>query len=160
MLDSIPAIPIWVGILLVLVGGFGLFAKGSRRVLAVVTMAVGVFVCFHGPPKEGPTNDGKAVPPTEGSSASSSDPLLATMGPEVRKAIMYLADQLEKHPAMQAYVLPRSIVATDDTMVVVQNGASRTILQGLPVSFGHGSGCRHGGPQERTGRCPSRVRPN
>jgi hypothetical protein len=51
MLASIPGIPLWVGILLVLTGGIGcLFARrGVWRTLALVAAVAGVFVFFHPP---------------------------------------------------------------------------------------------------------------
>ncbi len=53
------------------------------------------------------------------------------MGSGVRKAVIYLADQLEKRPTMQGYVLRRALVEADDTLVVVQNSASREIYENM-----------------------------
>ena len=131
--------PLWAGIVLVVIGLGCLFARGFWPGLGFVAIAFGVLVCFHppAPAPEGNKNPDISVTPQKAkdtaNSGSSSALSLDTMSPRERKAIVYLGDQLEKHPAMQAYVLRAAPAEPGggNEMEVVQNSASRKIYQNV-----------------------------
>lgn len=74
LLNSIPVIPLWVGILLVTCGAAAvIFAKPfAVRALGLIVVAVGVMVCLHAP------NDATTALPSSTSTAE------GTAGSEVR----------------------------------------------------------------------------
>src|ERR1017187_8858888 len=46
----LPAIPLWVGIILIAAGFVSLIlARGFRRLLASIVLVAGTFACFHSP---------------------------------------------------------------------------------------------------------------
>jgi hypothetical protein len=56
MFTFIPGVPLWVGILLIVVGGVGcLAASGYRRGLALAALGIGIFACIHSPAPNAPS---------------------------------------------------------------------------------------------------------
>ena len=101
MLAWIPGIPIWIGILLVVVGGVAclLARKWSSRVFAFAALGVGVFAFFHPPLPE------PQLPPATGSDADVvakfAENLKHSTDPEERKAANALQDFLASAPEPQ-----------------------------------------------------------
>ena len=75
MLASIPGIPIWIAILLVVFGAVGcVFARGFRRTLALVAVAAGFLAFFHPPSPDIRIREDRSPVPIEDAEGRSGQP--------------------------------------------------------------------------------------